>query len=88
MRALKNLGPALVEEEKGRLSDISDFLERKTINHENVKEVGNQICLLLEDCKSETNEEEVVALKQAIYFLENENDKECEAFEVFLRSSK
>src|SRR3990167_8812258 len=80
-RALKTLGRTL--EKKEELSDISHFLEKKTIHHENVKEIARQICLLLEDA-TESNNEEVLALKQAISFLENEYDKECVAFEVFL----
>src|SRR3990167_6198587 len=78
VRALKNLGHALVREQ-GSLSDVYHFLGKKTIHSENVKEVGQQICLLLEDCESEANEEEVLALKQAISFLEEEYCKECEA---------
>ena len=48
-----------------------------------MKEIARQICLLLEDA-TESNDEELLALKQAISFLENEYDKECVAFEVFL----
>ena len=86
VRALKNLGRELfVNKANGRLPDISHFLEKITVHHENVEEVGQQICLLLEGSKSEgANNAEVLELKQAISFLSEENGKEMKAFEVFL----
>ena len=81
VKALKNLPRALAED--GNMSDISHFVATKVINHENVKEVAQQIHLLLDDCDQRGTKAE--SLKRTISFLENENSRECNFFEEFLR---